>query len=106
MPTSNNTPQASVVRAIESRVERILADHKRLYDHNKALTAQRDELLKSRRELQEKMAKMEKELAIAQLSASLSGSTKTNTRAKAYINRLMREVDSCITLLSSPGGQL
>ncbi|MFI3303613.1 MAG: hypothetical protein SNF68_03815 [Rikenellaceae bacterium] len=101
MASSSNTVLPSVVRAVEQRVEQLIEDHKRLSRERRDLQRQCESLKKSEREAREEVKKLEKELALAELGGS---STKSKSRAKAQINRLMREVDNCITLLSSPIG--
>ncbi len=103
MASTSNKSQPSVVHTIECRVEQLIADHRRISDLNRDLMQQCNDLQAAKRELQEQVTKLEKELAMSDLKAGLSGATKSNARARAYVNRLMREVDSCITLLSSAG---
>ena len=43
-----------------------------------------------------------KELARVQLSQGLAGNAPDQSKAIARVNRLMREVDKCITLLNKP----
>ncbi len=105
MATPTKAELPSVVRTIEDRVESLIVDHKRLRNLNREVIAQRDALRADKRELMEKVAKLEKELALSELQSGLAGSSRDKQRAKAYINRLMREVDSCLTLLSSPGAE-
>ncbi len=104
MASSNSRALPSVVHTIERRVEQLIADHKRLSELNRELREQCEVLKAEKRTAQERMAQLEKELAIYEVQGGLAGSTKSNNRARAYINRLMREVDACITLISSPGG--
>lgn len=105
MASSNSRALPSVVHTIERRVEQLIADHKRLSELNHQLIEQCETLKEERRTAQEQIVMLEKELAIKEVQAGLAGS-KGNNRARAYINRLMREVDTCITLLSSPGAEL
>lgn len=100
---SNSAPQ-SVVKRVESRVEQLIADHKRLSEQNRDLIAQRDKLQATKREMQEHIAALEKALTLSEMRGGLVVATKSRSRARAYVNRLMREVDHCITLISSPGG--
>ncbi len=107
MSSQNNAQQLpDIVRSIESRVGQLLEDHKRLTKLNHELQMQRDKLLCAKQEMQQQIAQLEKDLALSQLKSGLEGGSKNNQRARAYINRLMREVDNCITLLSSPGADL
>ncbi len=106
MASNNNSAPQSVVQKVESRVDQLLADHRRLSEQNRDLMELRDNLQATKREMQERIATLERELALSELKGGLVAATKNNSRARAYVNRLMREVDHCITLISSPGGNL
>ncbi|MFI3247549.1 MAG: hypothetical protein R3Y39_00275 [Rikenellaceae bacterium] len=104
MASNNNSAPQSVVQRVESRVDQLLADHRRLSEQNRDLMELRDNLQATKREMQERIATLERDLALSELKGGLVAATKNNSRARAYVNRLMREVDHCITLISSPGG--
>ncbi|MFR9635537.1 MAG: hypothetical protein SNH55_03035 [Rikenellaceae bacterium] len=103
MASSNNSASQSVVKKVESRVEQLIADHKRISELNRDLMKQRDNLQATKREMQERIATLEKELSLSELRGGLTVATKSRSRARLYVNRLMREVDYCIRLISSPG---
>lgn len=103
--STNVSSQLSVVKAVEGHVEQLIADHKRLAERNRDLNIQCDKLRSAKRELQERVTELEKELAKLALVNGLVASDKSQQsrqRAKAYVNRLMREVDECITYITSP----
>ncbi len=101
MATTPATPLPSVLSTIEQRVEQLIADHKRISQHNSDLRNQLERAKVSEREAQKRIKELEKELAVAVVGGA---SPKSKSRAKAQINRLMREVDNCISLLSTQGG--
>ncbi len=101
---NSNISQYSVVNTLENHIERLIADHRRLTALVKELREQCDELKQDRREQHSRIAELEREVAKRTLVAGLQGNADDNRRAKAYVNRLMREVDSCITLLSAATG--
>ncbi len=103
MASNKNSAPQSVVKRVESRVEQLLADHKRLSVQNRDLIRQRDALQATKREMQERIAILEKNLTLSELRGGLVVATGNKSRARSYVNRLMREVDHCIKLLSSPG---
>ncbi len=105
MASNNNSAPQGVVQRVESRVEQLLADHMRLSELNRDLMEQRDTLQATKREMQERITTLERELTLSELRGGLVVATKSGSRARAYVNRLMREVDHCITLISSPGGE-
>ncbi len=94
--------EKSVIVNIEAQVRQLIADHQRLVDLCGTLTAERDALKGEKRALQEQVKKLDSELSLSQLSEGLGGESRNKERAKARINRLMREVDKCIALLNRP----
>ena len=90
--------EKSVITNIENRIRQLMDDHKRLSDQCAELTAQRDSLKAENRTLQERIRELDGELSRMQLTEGLAGRDK----ARARVNRLMREVDKCIALLGRP----
>ena len=80
-------------------LETHLPDSKRF---RKETAAERDVLRKENRDLQMQVKELGKELARVQLSQGLAGNAPDQSKAIARVNRLMREVDKCITLLNKP----
>ena len=89
----------SVITNIEARVRQLIDDHKRLSDLCAELTAQRDTLRSEKRTLEERVRELDAELARMQLTEGLAGGGRNREKARARVNRLMREVDKCIALL-------
>lgn len=94
----------SVITNIEARVRRLIDDHKRLSGLCAELTIQRDSLKAENRGLEERIRTLEAELARMQLAEGLAGGGPDRDKARAQVNRLMREVDKCIALLGKPSG--
>ncbi len=94
-----------IIIRIESRVDQLITDHQRLSDLCQTLRVERDSLLQERRALQERVKGLEHQLSILQLCDGLGSSAvsreQARARARARVNRLMREVDNCINLLSA-----
>lgn len=89
----------SVIGNIEVRVRRLMDDHRRLTELCDELTAQRESLKAENRGLQERIRELDAELARMQLTEGLTGESQNKDKARARVNRLMREVDKCIALL-------
>ena len=83
----------SVITNIEARVRQLIDDHKRLSDLCAELTAQRDTLRSEKRTLEERVRELDAELARMQLTEGLAGGGRNREKARARVNRLMREVD-------------
>ena len=94
--------EKSVITNIENRIRQLMDDHKRLSDQCAELTAQRDNLKAENRTLQERIRERDGELSRMQLTEGLAGESRNREKARARVNRLMREVDKCIALLGRP----
>lgn len=92
-------PDKSAIVELEARVRRLLDDHRRLSELCAELTAQRDDLQTANRALQQRVAELRNELAKLRLAEGMEGSGRNRSKARARVNRLMREVDRCIALL-------
>lgn len=92
----------SVIENIDARVGMLIEDHRRLKELCRELTTQREELKVENRSLQERLKGLNSELSRMQLTEGLAGDRRNKDKAKARVNRLMREVDKCIALLSKP----
>ena len=90
-----------IISSIETKVTRIIEDNRTLRSECSDLVRQRDKLRGENRELQRRVAQLEKELSHAKLNAALAGDKTDKRAAKARINRLVREVDSCIAMLAA-----
>ena len=100
--------EKSVITNIEARIRQLIDDHKRLSESCAELTAQRDNLKAENRTLQERIRELDGELSRMQLTEGLAGESRNREKARARVNRLMREVDKCIALLTpqpAPGPQ-
>ena len=94
--------EKSVITNIENRIRQLMDDHKRLSDQCAELTAQRDSLKAENRTLLEWIREFDGELSRRQLTEGRSGRSRNRDKARARVNRLMREVDKCIALLGRP----
>lgn len=90
----------NVIDHIEDRVKQLIDDHRRLAAQCAELTAERDALKADNRSLQEQVRRLDGELARMQLTDGLEGGGRNREKARARVNRLMREVDKCIALLN------
>lgn len=90
----------SVITDLGSRIRQLIDDHKRLTALCAELTAENGALKTENRALLEQRKKLETELSRMQLTAGLTGDGYSRDKARARVNRLMREVDKCIALLA------
>ncbi len=94
--------EKSVITNLGERIRQLIADHRRLSGICGELTAECRQLKSENRTLQERIKALEGELARQQLAAGLAGDKRNREKARARVNRLMREVDKCIALLDVP----
>ena len=92
----------SVIVNLETHLRQLISDHRRLVGICAELTQQRDGLQAENRSLQERIKQQEAELSRMQLAEGLAGGGQNREKARARVNRLMREVDKCIALLGGP----
>lgn len=92
-------PDKSAIKELEARVRQLLDDHSRLTELCAELAAQRDGLKAENRTLQQRVSELKNEIARLQLIEGFAESSRNRDKARARVNRLMREVDRCITLL-------
>ncbi len=92
----------SVIGNIETRVRQLIEEHRRLKQACAELTTQRDTLLDEKRTLEARIRELDAQVARMQLVEGLAGGGRDRDKARARVNRLMREVDKCIALLERP----
>ncbi|WP_418991519.1 hypothetical protein [Alistipes sp.] len=89
----------SVINNFESRIRQLLDDHRRLSGLCVQLKERCESLRNENRSLQERVRELNAELSRMQLTEGLAGESRNRDKARARVNRLMREVDKCIALL-------
>ena len=92
-----------MITNIEARVRQLIDDHRRLSERCAELTVQCGTLRSEKRTLEERNRSLEAEVARMQLAEGLAGGGADREKARARVNRLMREVDKCIALLGKTG---
>ena len=88
----------SVITTLESRVKQLLDDHKRLSGVVRELSAENARLKGEKRALEEENKTLRTDLQRKELAEGLAGESRNRDKARARVNRLMRE-DKCIALL-------
>lgn len=88
----------SVITELEARLNRLVDDHRKLVALCGELTAERDGLKEENRALEQRVRSLDHELSTIRLREGLAGGGDKE-KARARVNRLMREVDKCIALL-------
>ena len=89
-----------VITELSGRLERLMEEHRKMVLLCGKLTAERDALKEEKRALEQRVRDLDRELSKQQLSEGLAGGKADKEKARARVNRLMREVDKCIALLN------
>lgn len=89
-----------IIANLTAQVRRLMAEHARQTELCGRLKTDGDALRKENRALQERVRVLEVELSRVRLARGLAGGADDRDRARARVNRLMREVDRCIALLN------
>ncbi|MCH5329755.1 MAG: hypothetical protein J1E04_02230 [Alistipes sp.] len=95
---SSNAAGRRAVENIDRQVGRLLKEHDRVILQRDALAAECGKLREQNRSLREEVKRLESELSAAQVVGGLTGDGGNRKRARARINRLLREVDRCIAV--------
>lgn len=92
-----------IVSALAEKVARVIEENTRLERQHEAAEADLARLRSENRALREKLDVAERKVALQSLGEGLVGGAADDAsrkRARAQINRLMREIDRCIALMN------
>ncbi len=90
-----------IIEALTADVERLMKLHDGAMREVVELRAKNEEQRNNIRTLQEQLRKSTAESEKAALHAAIAGSVSNKSAARAHINRLLREVDKCIEMVSN-----
>ena len=85
---------------IQAQAEKVIAQNEKLENDLGALVQERNELKAQLHNQQEEIMTLKAEIQRLRLAESLSGNSADNSKSRARINLLLREVDKCIDLLT------
>ena len=91
--------EKDIVKLLRAEVERLIADHERVSRQCRDLTKERDNLLGQKHRLEERVREQDTRIKSLELAEVMRGGDGNVERAKARVNNLLREVDSCIALI-------
>ena len=89
------------IKALVADVERLMKLHESAMAEVVALREKSGEQAQTIRTLQEQLRDAKAEVEKAALHAAIAGSVSNKAAARSHINRLLREVDECIAMVSN-----
>ena len=90
-----------IIASLSADVERLMELHDSAMKEVAALRKESNEQSAKIRSLQEQLREAKSEVERASLHAAFAGSVSNKSAARAHINRLLREVDNCIEMVSN-----
>ncbi len=93
--------ELNVVERLSASIDKVLDQYTLATDEVARLQMLADAQQRKIRTLQQQLSDAERALAQAKLSSAFIGSGEDVKAAKAQINRLLREVEKCIELVSA-----
>ena len=91
----------NIIATLTADVERLMALHESAMKEVAALREKSSEQNATIRTLQEQLREAKNEAEKASLHAAIAGSVSNKAAARSHINRLLREVDECIAMVSN-----
>ena len=91
--------QKEAISRLAEQVKSLIEDHRRKSEQCDRLAAECRDLKEENRSLQERVKQLDAEVATLHLSQGLAGDNRNKAKARARVNRLMREVERCIAIV-------
>ncbi|MBO7220970.1 MAG: hypothetical protein J6V21_07305 [Alistipes sp.] len=90
-----------IIERLTADVERLMKLHEGAMKEVVSLREESNEQKAKIRTLQEQLREAKAETEKASLHAAIAGSVSNKSAARAQVNRLLREVDKCIDMVSN-----
>ena len=90
-----------IIEALTADVERLMKLHDSAMEEVAMLREKSGEQSTKIRTLQEQLREAKAETEKASLRAAIAGSVSNKAAARSHVNRLLREVDKCIEMVSN-----
>lgn len=92
------TASRKAIETIDRQIGRLMEEHDKVTAQRNELAEECRSLRDENRALREQVKKLDAELALTQVSEGLAGDERNRKKARARVNRLLREVDRCIAI--------
>lgn len=90
-----------IIASLTADVERLMKLHESAMEEVATLREKSGEQSAKIRTLQEQLREAKAEAEKASLRAAIAGSVSNKAAARSHVNRLLREVDKCIEMVSN-----
>ena len=90
-----------IIEGLSADVERLMKLHEEAMNEIVTLREKSGEQSAKIRTLQEQLREAKAEVEKASLHAAIAGSVSNKSAARSHVNRLLREVDKCIEMVSN-----
>ena len=90
-----------IIEGLSADVERLMKLHEEAMNEIVTLREKSGEQSAKIRTLQEQLREAKAEAEKASLHAAIAGSVSNKSAARSHVNRLLREVDKCIEMVSN-----
>ncbi len=90
----------TVIQNLKEKVGVIIADNQRLRNEISKLKSEKERLSLKNNQAEAKISELEKRINTLETAGSFLGTKADNRAARLRINRLLREIDSCIAMLN------
>ena len=90
-----------IIEGLSADVERLMKLHEEAMNEIVTLREKSGEQSAKIRTLQEQLREAKAEAEKASLHAAIAGSVSKKSAARSHVNRLLREVDKCIEMVSN-----
>ena len=97
----NNKDISAVVSSLQSKVEKLVLQHRRSSENMQQLSNENAFLRKALQKQKEEFLELEEKNKVLKLAKSISGMEGKNTEVKLKINELVREIEKCISLVNN-----
>lgn len=92
--------ERTIIQTVREKIDRLIADNRTLRESLKKAAAERDRETLRRREAEAKIALLEKRVNTLETAKSFGGTRGDNRAARLRVNKLLREIDSCIAMMN------
>ena len=91
---------ADLIREFESNIRKLISEQKALREKNATLAAELDGKKRDLMEAHKEILDLQKEYKLLQTANGLGGSDENRRNSRQHLNKIVREIDKCLALLS------